>query len=76
MPSPSPCSWWKRLSALSTSEEPEPGTSKPPLVRCLVCWLISGTEATTSSSHVINTSFLRVRTNAESRFMAACIRAS
>ena len=60
---------------LSTSEEPEPGTSKPPLVRCLVCWLANGTEATTSSSHMINTSFLRVRTNAESRFMADCIRA-
>ena len=73
-PSDSLLAPWKRLTALSTSAEPLPGASKPPPVRFSVCLDANGIESSSSTSQPMATSFRRRRTNAESRFIADCIR--
>jgi len=60
-----------RFRASDTAWDPEPGTSKPPAVRCFVCCAANGTAATTSTIHTPRTSRLRRVTNRSSRSMAA-----
>ena len=57
----------------STASESEPGTAKPPLVRCSVWRMASGAAATSSTSHTAMTIRRRRSITAVSRSIAACM---
>ena len=62
-----------RSSAASTASEPEPGTTKPPLVRCSVWRAAKGADASSTTSQAASTSQRRRSRNASSLSIAACI---
>ena len=73
-PSVSLLAFSKRLICRSTLSDPLPGTSKPPPVRFSVCRDANGIEISSSTIQPMKTSFRRVRTNTDRRFIADCIR--
>ena len=61
------------LIELATNVDCEPGTSKPPAVRCFVCIAKNGRETTRRTIQVPRTNLRRREMKLPSRSMAACI---
>ncbi len=66
------CAPSKRVMFSSTICDCEPGTSKPPLVRCSVCCAAKGSAASRSRSQTARTTQRRRSRKAASLSMAAC----
>ena len=67
------CTLGNWLSASAAASEPEPGTSKPPAVRCSVWWAANGSAATSSTIQRPRTTRRLRATSRISRSIARCI---
>ncbi len=69
------CTPGNRLRSCETASDWDPGTSKPPAVRCLVCCAANGSDARRRTIQTPRTRRRRRETKPPSRSMAACMRA-
>ena len=67
---------WKSDIAWSTDSDPDPGTSKPPLVRLSVWRSVNGNAATSTTTHAASTMRRLRRRKPSSRSIATCMRSS